>query len=469
MSFDRFGFCDQGANLALQYMVSHGDLPTIDFGYNYGLLPILVGHWWFAVFGSSAVGYQVGMVACNVLAAIGIAAVLTALNVGLVGVILTILTLGFAVQSTYPNLSQALEAVLLITAIAQQSRGANSAALVFGLIGIFAKPAMGYPYSLLLILIIAGQLVRAGSSAEVWIKSFAPAVIFFLVLGLVLSATYGLRPFINTILPIEGAANYRAAHFGFFHGAGREFWDTTGVPWWAHLFDISGFWMLGTVLLIAFALSELPRLVHSPDLSPECGRRTGVVVTCTLLHLTFVCLFFGSRGSWIYYSYMLVIGLAISVDSSRIRRDFGIVLCLVAMFSWTDVIIAEHKLRETTLPSPLTGGLWASDEERREWSSISTLASQNQTRILDLKGAAELMFRGFGRPVTLYLDPGLIRDPEIARKVEQLGTAHLVVVPINIPSCSGTPDAPAIASELQSFKPLWTGQFFQVLERVGPS
>ena len=170
-------------------MVSHGDLPTIDFGYNYGLLPILVGHWWFAVFGSSAVGYQVGMVACNVLAAIGIAAVLTALNVGLVGVILTILTLGFAVQSTYPNLSQALEAVLLITAIAQQSRGANSAALVFGLIGILAKPAMGYPYSLLLIVIIAGQLVRAGSSAEVWIKSFAPAVIFFLVLGLVLSAT----------------------------------------------------------------------------------------------------------------------------------------------------------------------------------------------------------------------------------------------------------------------------------------
>src|SRR6202043_881867 len=44
MNFEAFAFGDRGANLTLQYLVAHGYRPAIDFGYHYGLLPILVGH-----------------------------------------------------------------------------------------------------------------------------------------------------------------------------------------------------------------------------------------------------------------------------------------------------------------------------------------------------------------------------------------------------------------------------------------
>ena len=43
MRFDRFAFCDHGANLTLQYLIDNGLRPSLDFGYHYGLLPALVG------------------------------------------------------------------------------------------------------------------------------------------------------------------------------------------------------------------------------------------------------------------------------------------------------------------------------------------------------------------------------------------------------------------------------------------
>ena len=59
MSFDSYAFCDNGANLTLQYLIAHGLNPTIDFGYHYGLLPILVGRIWFAVAGLTPIAYQI--------------------------------------------------------------------------------------------------------------------------------------------------------------------------------------------------------------------------------------------------------------------------------------------------------------------------------------------------------------------------------------------------------------------------
>lgn len=43
MSLNAYAFCDWGSNLTLQYLVSHGYRPTIDFAYLYGLLAVLSG------------------------------------------------------------------------------------------------------------------------------------------------------------------------------------------------------------------------------------------------------------------------------------------------------------------------------------------------------------------------------------------------------------------------------------------
>ena len=150
MSFDRFGFCDQGANLTLQYLVSSGDRPTINFGYNYGLLPILVGHAWFTLFGPSASAYQWAMIACNIITAWGIATIIATFqdldrghrshddHVGICGAVeftRNIKRAGNGSSAAHHGNPQ------------RQSQGASASALAFGAPAIFAKPAMGYFYS----------------------------------------------------------------------------------------------------------------------------------------------------------------------------------------------------------------------------------------------------------------------------------------------------------------------------------
>src|ERR1700722_15416282 len=100
------------------------------------------------------------MIACGFLAAWGLASILSEFRAGVVAVALCMIALGYAVQPSYPNLAQAMEAVLLIFAVERQSRGAPSIALAFSGTAVFAKPAMGYLYSLLLIVIICHRLHR---------------------------------------------------------------------------------------------------------------------------------------------------------------------------------------------------------------------------------------------------------------------------------------------------------------------
>jgi len=466
MSFDRFAFCDHGANLTLQYLVNVvGYRPTIDFGYNYGLLPILFGRMWFAIAGNDATGYQSAMIVCDLVAAWGIASILAQLRLGIVALALSAIALGYAVQPSYPSLAHALEAVLLILGLSRQARGANAAALAYSAAAIFAKPAMGYFYSLLLVVAIVYRLIRTRATLRQWITAFAPAASVGLVLTAVLGASYGFRPLIDTILPWQGAANYRAAHFGFFHGEGRAFWDTPGVPWWGHLLDVSGFWIVSSTLLLAFAGWDWFRIRRDSDPTLLDRRRTEVIVSCALLNLCFVAFLFGNRGSWIYYSFLVVIGIALAIDATRIRRDVGVVLALVALVSWTDVVIATHRRNLTMHESPETEGLWATAKEQAEWASVLALTERSKVRILDLKGGVELMFPQFGPPVTLYLDPGLIRPGEIALKVSQLSQTQMVVVPTNIANCSDIPQAPEIVAAMKSFDRRWKGDFFEVFAR----
>src|ERR1700719_1838988 len=151
MRFDRFAFCDQGANLTLQHLIANGLHPVIDFGYTYGLLPALIGHVWFALFGATPWAYQAAMMLVDLLCAYAIAQILSRLKVGAVGIALAFITLGYAFQASYVNFAHALEALLLCLALAAQARGSYSSALACATAAVFAKPSMGYVYGLLLV------------------------------------------------------------------------------------------------------------------------------------------------------------------------------------------------------------------------------------------------------------------------------------------------------------------------------
>jgi hypothetical protein len=389
------------------------------------------------------------------------------------GVALLFIALGFAIQPSYPSSAQAIEALLLAIALAMQARGRTDYALAMVCAAVFAKPSMGFVYCLLLLLLIVRRhLQTRDARPRALLVQLVPALATAFVLIAILTCAYGSRALVTTLLPLQGIANYRTAHFGFFGGSGREFWDPTGMPWAFYLVDVSGFWIAATLFLAVAGTRAAIRLWKAPNHQPTVPtRRDEIIVTCAILHLAFVSLFFGNQWSWIYYSYILVAGAAIAADVGPVARRLSIGLCLLALFGWTHSARLLARWWRSTSPSAETAMLWSSPAERAEWSSAIGIAQGHRASLLDIKGSGDRMFAVFMAPVTLNLEPGLMDRQQIVRKLAQLAVADVVVVPtgIDIEACRGIPDAPEFRSALEQFKVQMTGKFFTVYVRRGVS
>jgi hypothetical protein len=460
MYFDRFAFFDQGANLTLQYLTSIGYRPAIDFGYHYGLLGALIGKVWFGFFGATPAAYQWAMATGAVLFAWAMARIFAGREIGLAGLALLIISLEFAYQSSYPNLAHCVEAVILAHALAAQTRGSRRSALALATVAVFDKPSMGYVLGAVLLLLIVLELGRERGGMVKFIAAIVPSAIIFAVLSLVLIGVYGARSFLFTIVPIEGVTLYRAVHFGFIHGPGRYLWNPEKglVPF---LLDIPGFWMASTIYLVVAAMVQAWSSIREKRLSPP-GE---IIVTCAILHLTFMFAFFGSAASWIYYSYLLAIGCGLATAMGRAWRLVAVPLCVLGLLSWSSTAAFIYRQWKTTSPGAVTAGLWAPPAEADEWNKVLVMARQEKMVVVDTKGAVELMYPEFGKPVSMFLDPGLMTQADIDRKVAQLSTASAFVLPATVRTYGGPPDGTQFNTALKDFELQWKGEFFEVYRR----
>ncbi len=462
MALNSFAFCDQGANLTLQYLLSKGLRPAIDFGYAYGLLPLIFGRVWFAIFGATPWAYQLAMEVFAVLSAWALARILAQLKIGYVGIAIAIVTVGYAYQATYPNFAHGIEAVLISHAVAQQASGRRANALLLASLAVFTKPAMGFVYSLLLVVLIVRDLVPHDFSMRRWLIAFAPTMIVFVCLALVLAFTYGGTTLVHTVLPGQGAVAYRAGNYGITRD-GANLWDPKGLPWSFYLVDVSGFLIVGTIFLFAAAAYQLVQIFAG---NSSLDSRGEILLTCAILYFTFLALFFGNQWSWFYYSYLLVIGCAIAAELGNTSRRIGVVLCALALFSWTDVVYWNYRWWRTTEPDSSTAGLWASPDERAEWLSVLAKIRGHKAVMLDRQGATELLFPGFEDPVSMFLLKGWIPPEYIHRKLAEISGADIVIVPMSMGNCGGVPEAPEFDAAMKNFV-LTRGKHFDVYQRDG--
>ena len=196
--------------------------PAIDFGYHYGLLPILVGRIWFAVAGLTPIAYQILTVIFDLAIVSAVARIAAHLRFNATSLALTAITLGFAVRASYPSLAQGLEAVLLSSALADQSSGKHRRALIMASAAAFAKPSMGYLYAVVLI-VFACRNLRGERLVSRALYAIAPAFLSSLMIAIILATFYTPTALIKTILPLKGATAYRILHYGFFNEAGLPF------------------------------------------------------------------------------------------------------------------------------------------------------------------------------------------------------------------------------------------------------
>ena len=214
--FFRWAFLDSGADLTIQSMIARGLRPTMDFGYVYGLLPLLINRVWQAVFGATPLACRGLVLICHLFLVLGLAIRHFHSGRDHRWQIMAMVAMPDILLTYTIVLVQVLEPALLINAMAFQARGRRGIALALTTTCLFVKPSMGYLYGLVLLLsIISNERQR-------WWKTLIPAAATGLVIAAILMAVYGMEPLLRTLVPGKAIEVYGQGRYGFFGENGRS-------------------------------------------------------------------------------------------------------------------------------------------------------------------------------------------------------------------------------------------------------
>lgn len=462
LSWRSNAFQDSGANLTVEYLTQIGDRPGIDNGYIYGLLCLWFGRLWCGLFGLTPYASFGAWVLANVLIGWGMARFAYHARVGLTGTALMLVELMPAKDQTFVYI---LEPVFLVHALAEQARGRRSVALALVTACAFVKPSMASVFGLILLTSIFAAPAAAGRPRTLVdrFRELIPATAVGASLLALFAAIYGIPVLVRSLVPVHAAAIYRANHFGFFFGIGRQFWYSPNVRPGFYLGSPRGFWLLGSIVLIAGAIGGF--FARS-----DRGRRNReVAATCAILHGVFTCLFFAHQFSYDYYYYLLVLGLASLAPRSRAAA--GIVIALTAMGlvgNQGHVSGNVHAWRER-VRSEATYGLFAEPEDEREWAEARALTRGRRVALLAQSDGAALFTPGLEPPAVYYMAPTEMTPIEIGRKSEQLRSADFVIEVHMGDGGWPSESYPEFRPPLDGLRPVVSGKFYRVFARPGPS
>jgi hypothetical protein len=291
-------------------------------------------------------------------------------------------------------------------------------------------------------------------------RELAPAIIAGGGIVPLLAASFGWSAVAQSLWPSDGARAYRILHYGwggagrglfYFHGVRRAYFIGTPVT----------FWVLGTLALTGAAAWLMS---HGSAVRRQRPVPAEIVITCGLLHLGFISLFYGAAASWTYYPYILVIGLAVMSDMPGWSKVAGSLCVLAALANFGSFKAGVAAWREM-IRTPDTAGLFAPAAETAEWRQAAALAAGKRTVVCSWVGAAGLLVPWIERPKVAFLVPGVVHDDELRVAVAQLESANLVIVPTIRGLGNPVDDWPGeeLRAALNRRHPVLNGGYFQVL------
>jgi hypothetical protein len=271
----------------------------------------------------------------------------------------------------------------------------------------------------------------------------------------------------RTLLPWTGLEVYRLGGYGFFRGIGRDFWILPHAGLRDYFRYEVGFWMLATFGLTWGGLTAILRLIRGRSTAGET-RADEVCATCAFVHLAFVLILFGHRGTWFYSWPMLILGLATLARRGPWPRAALGVLALLLLVN--DRSKAADILRrwKTEAPSAATLNLWADPIEQAEWSRALEWTRGQQPVLLAMCDGGALLIPGFAPPTVGYLAPGNALPAEVRRKAAQLAAATMIISVFS-PDWPGFVFWPEVRAALDGCELIAEGQNLRVYRRSSPS
>ena len=227
-----------------------------------------------------------------------------------------------------------------------------------------------------------------------------------------------------------------------------------------YLLAPAGFWLLATAILLV-AAARLARTLHDPV--------SATIITCAVLHAVFVLFLFGNRWSWLYYSAILVCGLAAALPKPRSgeskgrrrgRMLLGLLACL-ALLGQVGPLAVQRRWKDYRRTDD-TSGLYALPADADAWNEIRERARRERVMVFTNTGAAFVVFPELDSSRGWYLLRSTTTPAEIERVRSQLRAADLLV----LPDIGLYPNWPEFSEELAAFQPVSEAPSFRLMRRV---
>ncbi|MEK7832371.1 MAG: hypothetical protein AAB401_14865 [Acidobacteriota bacterium] len=483
--FANFVFFDPGVTLRTDKLIEQGFIPTVDFGYPYSLLPLMLGRAFFALAGRTPAAYILFMFLAEAAILFGLWRL--AKQSGWLIAAFLIAAMPHAIIPVYVHLTHPLEAALIVHTVADLAGGRRARALAIATVCLFVKPAMAYVLGFLIIVLAIVQLVRQRENVKTFFYFLRPAIFTGAACLAISSAYFGLKPTISALIPTNGAQSYKALGFGFFAN-GKTFWlpKLTGATQFAKYYSQTpaGFWIVCTLLIAIFGLVSLwnsikvfstktheearrkPGSIISLFVSSSCGfvgERQETLIVIAVCHFTFLFTFFGWPGSWTYYSSLLVAGVALGLSAFRVRPVVIVAMILIALAGNVERFQITVNAWKWMKRSPESAGLWAFQNQRDEWTHARALAGDRRIFYFN-NGCAELLYPNIDSPVSFFLSPDQQAPIEFDRIRQQLDQATIVVT-FNQATVLDPWNWPEFSAQREKFEETWRGVYLTVHER----
>ncbi len=476
-----FSFYDPGTILKGDWLLAKGLVPTVDFGYTHGLVGLLYGRVGFALLGRTPWAFLALTLLVELGMAWGLARILVATGMARRWPVLLLVLIGLpmAVMPAYLTLTHPLEGMLILLALAAQAEGAavrkwgtgggKAKALVLMTVCLFVKPSMAYVYGFLLVVLIVWE-ERGRLGRIVW--TMLPAAVAMAVMCVLLGMRFGWMPVVRTVLPFTGAKTYATTGFGFFKASGQAFWMPEHL--WMYVATPVGIFLVAALACAAGGGLGLGKVLRRPTVggmtaeSMATRRNWELLLTIGFLHTAFLLGFYGWMGSWTYYSYLPVLGLALFgllvFEKLRMQVRVFVGLTGLMVLSHRELVGRVydgwfHKTPVATAGPGAEPGLWRYSLDYDQW--MQALAEvKDKPAVVMTNGFLFDLPENIEMPAAWFPEPGIPTASEIMRVKRQVADADYVILWNEYGEGVGHPDLSLWGSE--EFAPE-RGEFREVL------
>jgi len=462
-SFIVFGFRDQGSFANLEDFFQRHFRLGVDIGYNYGLLGILLQHIGSLLAGGSGYRLSIG-IGCMYLAAMAVFWTMLWRRLGSQPEFLAAaVLLSPWIVMYFPVPAYALMQLFVLFGLLCLSYGEDSTALALGVAAWMAVPSLSIAFTGITCGWIGVRWLTGPRPRKIMslLRTFLPAAGVGVVLGGLLIAVYGWASLRATLLPLGGAAMYKALNFGIF-GVGWNFVHPPGARFGYYLGSGVGWWLFGVFLLTVFAL----HVAVSSWKERHISALSALVLFCFLLEMIFIRFAFGNGFQTLYYHPIVATGVfaGLSTLSDVLRRATLLVFVALGVLGITSSVRAIARDWKDCQRFADTGFLYAPSAFEAEWRPILEAASKKNVMILSYGNGVRKFFPQVHAPDSWFLVPVTLKVPEKQKLLDQIHNADLVAIELGEKDQFIDED-PDVQAALKSFSIQRGGRWFRALAR----